>query len=234
MRSYLQKGGLLVEELTFDPGGRLIQEMRYHTNTGKLLWTHNFEYDAEGRLSKATSSGDFVKTTGTVSTFTYDGQGNKTSEIRLNADGKVMRKSIFTYDNQGHLLTRATSSPNAETGKETAGPREEHRYDDHGNEIAWTFGFKPKDTRTWTTAYTYYPDGKIQRQEMDHGKGSHSVKEFSPEGWPIEELYVPLVTPEYRTGDYRHQRFTHNDAGKVNEVTDYDENDRLIARMEHD
>jgi len=229
MRTYLQKGGRPVDDLTFDPNGRLLVEMYYHPNTGKLLWKHYYKYDAIGRLVKATSVGEYVKETGATFTFTYDDQGNKTGETSQKEDGSVLRRSTFTYDEHGHLLIRSDIYSDAQT----VGWREEHRYDANGNQIAWQFG-APKDTRTWTTTYTYFPNGKIQRQEMGYGPGSHGAKEFSPEGRLIEELFVPLVTPQYRTGDYEQKRYTYTDAGNMKEETWYDEKDRLISRVEHD
>ena len=234
VRSYAAKGGILMEELTFDAKGCLVKEMYYHPNTGKLLWTHLYFYNEAGLLIQATTSGQFVKETGISCTYAYDGKGNLLTRTDYNSDDKQRGKLSFTYDAQGHKLTEDDAAWDSQQQQLRVYHQEWHRYNEHGDEIEWRLGGpKEKDAKTATTTYQYAQDGTMLRREENWSDGQKILKVYTSQGKLLEDLYIPLVVPgKYSTGDYKHERYTYS-AGNATQCAGYNEQDQLKYRWEY-
>jgi hypothetical protein len=233
--SYIAKGGVLMEELTFDAKGRLVKEMYYHPNTGKLLWTHLYAYNETGLLLKATASGQFVKETGASGTYAYDGKGNLLTLTIYDTAGKPLRKFSSTYDAQGHKLTEDDAAWDSQQQLHVY-HQECRRYNEYGDIIAWRIGGpKDNDAKTVSTTYQYAPDGAMLRSEDNWSDGQKALHVYTAQGKLLEDLYIPLVVPgKYSTGDYKHERYTYNKTGNVTQLAGYDEKNRLTYRREYD
>ena len=234
VHSFIEKGGVLFEELTFDTKGNLVKEMYHHANTGELLWTHLYTYNEAGLLVEATSSGQYVKHTGARCLYEYDGKGNLLTRTSYGTAGKPLRKCSFTYDASGHKLTEENATWDIK--QQWHMDRQEwRRYNEHGNEVEWRIvGPNEGDVTTVTTSYQYAPDGAMLRREENWSDGQQKrLQVYTAQGKLLEYLYIPLVVPgKYRTGEYMHERYTYT-AGNVTQDTKYNEKGTLTCRTEY-
>ncbi len=157
---------------TYDENGRLIKEesaskvYTYTYNDQNLLVSSHlellgsnpmyayrdyvYEYDEFNNLIKTTTIQDNGISYSTISSYTYDEDGNKLN--KKDSSGNIIE--TYTYDNQGHMIGTHTSTT-------------DYTYDTDGNLIRYDMD----DGSTSTTTYTYDEHGNLLTENWIYNDG---------------------------------------------------------------
>ncbi|MBP5418988.1 MAG: hypothetical protein J6Y72_04180 [Bacteroidales bacterium] len=182
--------GTLVEEL-FDEQGNLekITSKRYDKETGwSIDWVsmNENEYDENNHLIgiRSVDVVDGEEKYYNYVTYTYDANGNKTSEVKYTpnsetGDTVVNSRTDYTYDANGKQTVYIYSERDSKTGELVVNNRADYTYDANGNETVYIYSVRDSETGElmvkYRDEYTYDANGN-QTSKVDYYRDSETGK----------------------------------------------------------
>ena len=253
--TYDGKGNELTHEHTSSSGSNHVRKKAYNSanqlvseetqysgqNTNKILET--FSYDPQGLLvEKRNHINDKLNL---ITKYTYDQQNNEKTQIQTDAHGRTRytfsysydkRRNLieahfdqgtgwnrieYVYDDDDRLIEKKTTTHNGRL------EREEHTYDQHGNQTElYEFSRSNKDEKgRWTkTTWRYDRNQRMTRRviERDYGSINTCDVTYNNKGLMEKEHY------ENNANEWKTITYTYNAADQLVEkaVETNDQGDR--------
>ncbi len=212
-------------------GGRKLLSETAYNDDGQLLWTLQYAYGKDGKMSSVTSYGAAGEQTGYVE-LQYDEKGRQLTNWRQKTDGSVYMPSENQYlsDTERKVIYRESES----AGWYDTGWYDIQQLDRNGN--ATRVEAYNGDGILYDTEYLEYDgEGRLKESRRVYPANgtpiwtnpSHVLCEYS--GWTgTEKVYYTEGEPQksglYRAGDsWLQQRydFTYNSRGDMTSWTEY-------------
>ena len=173
-----------IENYTYE-GGKLVKEEGEDPEDGEITLSDVYEYDADGRLIKVTSS-SYGETDSYIE-YTYDSAGNMIKENRVDiSDPGRNSYTTYEYDGNGNLIKKI---PSSKTSRSTV-----YTYDEGGKLITVNELSSTGDTY-FVEKYTYYEDGSVHtktdasRITTEYDALGRVIKKTSADGAEYVEAY---------------------------------------------
>lgn len=181
----------------YDKFGHLVDQNEYKAD-GTPKWKCIYKYDDKNKATRWDFK--FENTTeNSITTFKYDGKGNKIEENEVANDKKYSGRMVYKYDGKGNEIEETSYSTDGKvTGITT------FKYDDKGYQIEWV-SKKGDGQLTWKLTCRYDNNGnKIE------GASYHS--EMGPDyHWTEKNDNKGRLT----------ERTTYKPGGGIKEITKY-------------
>lgn len=167
---------------SYDGAGRLVSKV---SDNRYAPYSRSYEYDADGNLISSLLSNGPLSTY--LTSYSYDGSGRLTfaQESPIDASGAVADgvRTLFGYDDAGHLVSRTYKGP----GSEAMVPAT-YEYDADGRVIAASV--LPREGDSYEAFFKYDEDGNLSCLEVSYRRSG----EKEPSGtttYDIEYVAVP-------------------------------------------
>lgn len=198
-----------------DSSGNL-RRMSCYDSDGTLLWYHIYTYDAERRVSSATS---------------FSAAGSQTGHVDC------------VYDDEGRPLVTYTNYVIDESGS-INGPIEkrEIEYDENGRKSVDRI-YRPSGSLDHTTVYQYNEDGKLVRADVytNNSLNTYTLYQYDSNGTQRSDSYHANGQPfgDYSITEYNdaglaitHRRYRQDDSLCYESFSYYDEEGNYIGSDE--
>lgn len=169
---------------SYDDVGRLVSKV---SDSRYVPYSRSYEYDADGNLLSSSLSNGPLSTY--LTSYSYDGSGRLTSaqESSVDASGAVTDgvRTIFGYDDAGHLVSRTYEGP----GSEAMVPAT-YEYDANGRVTSTSVLAREGDS--YEASFKYDEDGNLSRLEVSYRRSG----EEEPSGTTTYDIEYADVAGE--------------------------------------
>lgn len=213
-------------------------------STGVVKLTGNVQSFTRTDFSVTTKFGNYFRTPATKTTHNFT-DGKESEEIHLTPRDVVIRKVLFTYDDEGNLSEKVCSNAENDLEWKTAmtykdGVQQDHsEYDNAGNLKARTI-YTYTDTLMTDktiydgegallekTIYAYTDSGKIATLSNYGADGA--LREKQTYAYTVEGVLDAITYFDKDLNEIRIESMRYDDVGLLTEVTTY-ENDKVVKR----
>ena len=161
---------------------------------GELLFSHNSEYDSDGKIIKVEKiikvgydDGGFKN----VSKYEYNDKGQKVKGSSFDTDGELTDVSKFEYNNRGQEIKTSSFDIDGElesvvkTEYNDKGQEVKYSHYDNEGEVTWISTFEYNDSGNVSTTSSFGEDGELESVL------EYKYIKFDKEGnWLERESYV--------------------------------------------
>lgn len=162
-----EKNGDIVEKISYvfdKSGNEIVKSIDIDRSITLILRPNSYRniYDEKGDLVRTSYTYDGV--IGSITTYTYDEQGNRTSRnYDYDADGIANRTNVYTYDERGNLTRDSIVGPGGIVSSIVT-----YTYDEQGNQISKSIDSGADEVVEQITFYAYDEQGNRTSESYDY------------------------------------------------------------------